>query len=195
MLTQEITYKNLDDREITKTFYFHLTKGDVYEINMLANLKLIADTSDPQRILPIFKKIVGRAYGERSDDGAEFIRTEAMAERFLGGLAFGQLFVMFIEDPVFASNFVNKIMPPGMEESIAKAMSNQANMPKSTEPVQGVSNETQQTIDADRARLEAYQKAREAESNTLPDAVTTEVTVIEPSAPIPPTPPTAYPEQ
>ncbi len=58
----------------------------------------------------MFKRIIGKAYGVRSVDGKQFNRTEAQSEVFLGSLAFGELFVQFIEDNEFAVYLVNNLL-------------------------------------------------------------------------------------
>lgn len=164
MITKELTHTNLLGETITRDYYFNLTKADVYEINMLANLEVIAATSEPEKILPVFKKIISRAYGERSDDGREHVRTERLSEIFLGSAAFGELFVAFIEDPAFASKFISELMPAGMKESIARASANGA--------INTVSPENQQKLDSEAQRLADFQASHGA--------------IIENSVPLPP---------
>src|SRR5688500_15565617 len=94
MLKRDITYKDLDDQEVTDTFYFNMTKTELLEMDlgkgeggMDAWLRKIIDTRDNAGLFGEFKRIILAAYGERSPDGKRFIKSDEAREAFAQSMA------------------------------------------------------------------------------------------------------------
>lgn len=125
MIKQDITYTNFEGEQETETLYFHLNKVELMEMQVSEKRGLAQYITDIQKaennkeIFRLFKEIVLRAYGERSEDGKKFIKNERLREEFEGSLAYEELMVKIVTEAVFASKFVNGIMPAGMADQIA----------------------------------------------------------------------------
>ena len=128
MIKQDITYTNFEGEQETETLYFHLNKVELMEMQVSEKRGLAQYITDIQKaennkeIFRLFKEIVLRAYGERSEDGKKFIKNERLREEFEGSLAYEELMVKLVTEADFASKFVNGIMPSGMADQIAARM-------------------------------------------------------------------------
>ena len=125
MIKQDITYTNFEGEQETETLYFHLNKVELMEMQVSEKRGLAQYITDIQKaennkeIFRLFKEIVLRAYGERSEDGKKFIKNERLREEFEGSLAYEELMVKLVTETDFAVKFVNGIMPAGMADQIA----------------------------------------------------------------------------
>ena len=128
MIKQDITYTNFEGEQETETLYFHLNKVELMEMQVSEKRGLAQYITDIQKaennkeIFRLFKEIVLRAYGERSEDGKKFIKNERLREEFEGSLAYEELMVKIVTEADFAAKFVNGIMPAGMADQIAAKM-------------------------------------------------------------------------
>jgi hypothetical protein len=117
MLKKVITYKDYNDVERTETFYFNLNKAELTEMEMsitggMTNLleKIVAE-KDNKRIIEIFKELILKSYGVKSDDGRRFEKSKELREEFEQTEAYSQLFMELATNAEAASAFVNGIIP------------------------------------------------------------------------------------
>lgn len=131
MLKKSITYTDFNNNEVTENFYFHLSKADLIEMEMSHKggyekwLKEIISAEDGATIMAEFKKLILSSYGQKSEDGKRFIKSRALCDEFVSSEAYSQLFMELVTDAVAASEFVNGIVPQGLDRDIAKLKANQ----------------------------------------------------------------------
>jgi hypothetical protein len=117
MLKKTITYTDFDDKERTETFYFNLTEAEVTEMELstkgglAATIEKIVAEEDNAEIIAMFKDIIAKAYGEKSQDGKRFIKTPYVLEAFMQTNAYSVLFMEIATDADAASAFVDGILP------------------------------------------------------------------------------------
>ena len=117
MLKKTITYTDYNGITRTEDFYFNLTKAEIMEMQLSTNggldvmIKKIIDSQDAPSIIKIFKELILKAYGEKSDDGKRFIKSKEISEGFAQTEAYSQLFMELATDTDAASKFVNGIVP------------------------------------------------------------------------------------
>lgn len=117
MLKKTITYNDYNGAERTEDFYFNLTEAEVVEMQysigggLEERLERIVKTKDQPAILREFKKLILMAYGEKSDDGKQFMKSEEISKRFECTEAYSNLFMELATDADKASEFVNGIVP------------------------------------------------------------------------------------
>lgn len=122
MLKRDITYKDLDDEEVTETFYFNLTKTEILDMEVESGnggleewYRRIVKTQDRQALVDEFKKIILKSYGERSPDGKRFIKTDEngqpLSTAFAQTMAYDQLFFEMATDEQVAADFLLGILP------------------------------------------------------------------------------------
>lgn len=121
MYAKKMTYTDYDGNERTETFYFNLTKAELTEMELSSEgglskmIQKIVDEQDSTRIITIFKDIILRSYGEKSNDGKHFIKRAAdghrLADDFAQTEAYSDLFMELASNADAASEFVNNIVP------------------------------------------------------------------------------------
>lgn len=117
MLKKTITYTDYDGVERKEDFYFNLNKAELIEMELgtsggLANrIKKIVDSQDATAIIKIFKDLVLKAYGVKSDDGKRFIKSKELSEEFSQTEAYANLFMELASNADEATRFINGILP------------------------------------------------------------------------------------
>jgi len=127
MLKQDITYEDFNGEQATETLYFNLTKTEIIELEVSykdgleATLKRIIATQDNKQLVAEFKRIVLLAYGQKSEDGRRFIKSDELREEFSQTAAYDELFIKLSTDADFASEFIKGIIPKGIVTEVEKA--------------------------------------------------------------------------
>ena len=117
MIAKTITYSGYDGVERTETFYFNLSKAEAMEMElstyggMSTLLRKIIDAKDGPSIIRVFKNIILKAYGEKSDDGKRFVKSEEISKAFSQTEAYSKLFMELATDADAAAEFINGIVP------------------------------------------------------------------------------------
>lgn len=125
MLKKTITYTDYDGNERVEDFYFNLSKAEVAEMEMseyggLSNLlKKIVQEKDTKRIIEMFKDLILRSYGEKSQDGKRFVKNQELREAFSQTEAYSELFMELAGNAEAAAAFVNGIVPQPQSGSSA----------------------------------------------------------------------------
>lgn len=117
MFVKKITYRDFNDTERTEEFYFNLTEAELAEMELGTaggleqKLKKLVDGQEIVEIVSIFKDIVLRAYGVKSDDGRRFIKNDKVREEFAQTQAYSDLFMELATDDKAAAAFIEGILP------------------------------------------------------------------------------------
>lgn len=127
MLKKTITYTDYNGTERTEDFYFNLSKAEIMKMEMgtkggLAEMiKRIVDAKDAPAIIAVFEDLILKAYGVKSADGKQFMKSEAITAEFAQTEAYSNLFMELATDADAAAAFVNGIVPADMSKQIAAA--------------------------------------------------------------------------
>lgn len=122
MLKKTVTYEDYNGVERTEDFYFNLTKSEIMKLEMGTDggyaemLQRISDAKDAPEIMAQFERILKLAYGERSDDGRRFVKSEAISEAFAQTPAYDTIFMELCTDAELAAKFINAIVPKDMQQ-------------------------------------------------------------------------------
>lgn len=121
MYAKKIAYTDYDGNERNETFYFNLNKAELTEMELSSEgglskmIQKLIDEQDTSRIITIFKDIILRSYGEKSNDGKHFIKKapdgHRLADDFAQTEAYSELFMELATNTDSASEFVNNIVP------------------------------------------------------------------------------------
>lgn len=117
MLKKTITYKDFNDTERTEDFYFNLSKAELVEMQhskqggLETYIKNIIDARDSSELIRLFKDLVLKAYGEKSEDGRRFVKSDELRTEFSQTQAYSDLFMTLATDEQEAIAFVNGILP------------------------------------------------------------------------------------
>lgn len=117
MIKKTIKYVDYNGTERTEDFYFNLSKAEVSEMELSVDgglsqmLERIVASQDNKEIIKMFKKIILKAYGEKSADGKRFVKSEELATAFSQTEAYVELFMELATNEDKAAEFVNGIIP------------------------------------------------------------------------------------
>lgn len=127
MIKKTINYVDYDGNERTEDFYFNLSKAELVEMNLSTEgglesmiKKIVAERNFP-RIVELFKKIILKAYGEKSPDGKRFVKSEELSNAFSQTEAYSNLFMELAGDAELAASFINGVVPADLETSAKTA--------------------------------------------------------------------------
>lgn len=126
MLKKTITYTDYNDVVRKEDFYFNLSKADLIFMDgtqvggMRQRLEKIIQSQDNVAITEVFRDLIRRSYGERSEDGRRFIKSEELSDAFEQTEAYSELVVELLSDPNKASEFVNGILPKDLMDQVEK---------------------------------------------------------------------------
>lgn len=129
MIKKTITYTDFDGNERTEDFYFHLTEAEVadwelgIEGGLSRQLLTIIKSKDIRKIIPIYKEIILKSYGEKSPDGRRFIKNDEVRDNFIQTQAFSDLYMSLALDAEAGSNFIKGVMPK-MDETVFATVEN-----------------------------------------------------------------------
>lgn len=133
MFKKTITYTDYNGSERTEDFYFNLSQAELMEMEMSfpggmkGMLEKIISAQDTGKIIEMFKEIILKAYGEKSDDGKRFIKSPELSKAFSETEAYSILFVELAQDASKASDFINGIIPSKLRPEAQKALDTNQN--------------------------------------------------------------------
>lgn len=142
MLKRSVNYTSFDGEAKNKTFYFNLTKTELLELDgsaeggLAASLQRIVDSQEGSALIAEFKKIILLAYGERSDDGDRFVKSDAIREAFSQTAAFDALFMELAQDDQKASDFILGLMPAELTSQMQSEINQNRPVPTPNVPAQ-----------------------------------------------------------
>lgn len=122
MLKKTVTYIDYNGMERTEDFYFNLSKAEVAEMELSVEggfskmLEEIVASKDNVRIVNLFKQMVLKAYGEKSQDGRRFVKSEEISQAFAQTEAYSEIFMELALNTDAAAAFVNGIMPANLDK-------------------------------------------------------------------------------
>ena len=129
MIKKTVTYTDYNGVERTENFYFNLSKAEVMEMEMSTeggmaeSIQKIVDAKDAPAIIRVFKDLVLKAYGVKSDDGRRFMKTKPDGSRYADDFketeAYSQIFMELATDADAAAKFVNGIVPADLAQKAA----------------------------------------------------------------------------
>lgn len=129
MIKKTITYIDYNGIERTENFYFNLNKAEVMEMEMSTeggmaeSIQKIVDAKDAPAIIRVFKDLVLKAYGVKSDDGRRFMKTKPdgslYADDFKETEAYSQIFMELATNADAAAEFINGIVPADLAQKAA----------------------------------------------------------------------------
>lgn len=135
MLKKTITYTDYDGLERTEEFRFNLTKAELVDMELTTagtfseTMKRIIAEKDIIRIAKLFKELLLKSYGVKSDDGKRFIKSLELSEAFSQTEAYSDLYIELLSNPEEAAKFFAEVAPK-MDEVSAVPAANVTVLPK-----------------------------------------------------------------
>ena len=92
-------------------------------------MKRIIAEKDIIRITKLFKELLLKSYGVKSDDGKRFIKSQELSEAFSQTEAYSDLYIELLSNPEEAAKFFAEVAPK-MEEVSSVPAGNVTVLPK-----------------------------------------------------------------
>lgn len=124
MLKKTIAYIDLNGVERKEDFYFNLSKPEILKMQGSVKggydvrLKGIAADLNGNNIMEFFEDLIMRSYGEKSEDGRRFMKSEEISRSFMETPAYEVLFEELVTNDKAAADFVNSIMPADVTQKV-----------------------------------------------------------------------------
>ncbi len=117
MFKKKVKYTDFLGESREEELRFHLTRTEVLEMNFRRNGALsqqieaiIAAKSLPE-IYDLFKRIVLSSYGEISEDGRHFMKSEEISHKFECSAAYDALMRELTTNEDAAADFISHVIP------------------------------------------------------------------------------------
>lgn len=124
MFTYHAKYEDFNENMREEDFLFNLTEAEISEMEMSVDggldkmIDRIMKAQDMPSLIKLFKEIIAKAYGVKSDDGRKFMKSPEILADFVSTNAYSQLFMELATNDVTAANFLNGIVPKEKRELI-----------------------------------------------------------------------------
>lgn len=141
MLKKTMKWTDYDGNPREEDFYFNLTKAELMEMTLSISggldkyIERITKTQDTAKLIELFKEIIIKSFGVKSDDGKRFIKKPELVEEFTQTEAYSDLFTTLATDDKEAAAFINGIMPKELLNAANEVNEKLAEIPKQAEVV------------------------------------------------------------
>ena len=126
------TYTDYDDNQRTEDFYFNYSEAELTDLQFSVSgglagmIDKIIKTNDMPKLVELFRELIQKAYGEKSNDGRRFIKSTELTKEFTEPVAYSQIYMRLATDSKAAQEFINKVVPKSMKDKMQQA--NQQNV-------------------------------------------------------------------
>lgn len=124
MYKKTLTYTNYNGEEITEDLYFHLNQRDLIKITAkfakgIKNAKdvdltiisqQILQEGDWPRVVELLEDCILGAYGVRTPDGQQFIKSKEVRDNFEYSIAYAEMFDQMLSDPKEMQAFMKNVV-------------------------------------------------------------------------------------
>lgn len=130
MYVKKIKFEDFNGNTREQTFLFNLSESELTEMQysrdggMQEYIQRIVNANNQPELIKVFKTLILKSYGEKSDDGTSFVKYDPvrgeLSKYFEQTAAYNALFTELASDEKAASEFINGILPNKAKEAIAE---------------------------------------------------------------------------
>lgn len=123
MIKKSITYTDYNGVKRTEDFWFNLNKAEMLELEwdsvggFDAYIKRIVNAKDNREAVEVFKSLIDKSYGIKSEDGRYFRKSEEALADFKSSEAYVELYIGLLGNVEDAAVFIYGIIPDDMKEN------------------------------------------------------------------------------
>lgn len=117
MFKYTVNYEDFDGNQQSETLFFNFSKPELMKLQMKDNgkytdhLQVVAESNNPMEIMNAFSEIILMAYGQKSEDGKRFIKSDEAREEFSQSAAYDAFLFELIGDPDIMNKFMVGVFP------------------------------------------------------------------------------------
>ena len=129
MFKYEIAYTDYNGEKRKDWAYFNLSRAELMEMELSTTagveemIRMLIATKDNAKIVQIYKDLILKSYGIKSEDGRRFIKSQALREEFEQSEAYSEFFMQMMTNSELQNEFINKVVAgtnvPNMDEKEA----------------------------------------------------------------------------
>lgn len=126
------TYTDYDDNQRTEDFYFNYSEAELTDLQFSVSgglagmIDKIIKTNDMPKLVELFRELIQKAYGVKSNDGRRFMKSPELTKEFTETVAYSQIYMRLATDSKAAQEFINNVVPKAMKDKMQQA--NQQNV-------------------------------------------------------------------
>lgn len=125
MIKQTVSYVDFNDKPRTEEFYFNLSETEILEMvaeneSLEENLRAVVAANDGGKIMSVFKDLLRRSFGQKSEDGRRLMKGEEITRAFMESNAYNVLFLKLVTEPDYAATFIEGILPKNLDTVLKK---------------------------------------------------------------------------
>lgn len=125
MIKETISYEDFNNKPRTEEFYFNLSETEILEMvaeneSLEENLRAVVAANDGGKIMSVFKDLLRRSYGQKSEDGRRLMKGDDITRAFMESNAYNVLFLKLVTDPEYAAKFIEGILPKNLDAVLKK---------------------------------------------------------------------------
>lgn len=120
-----IQFENFDGETVSEDLYFHLNIKELqameeWPVPLTKRIADLTNTQDGKKAFELMRDIIEAAYGERSEDGKRFVKSEEVLKNFTEGLAYDEVIIKFIDGSMDLAKFIEGLLPKKVFELAKK---------------------------------------------------------------------------
>jgi hypothetical protein len=127
MLKREIKYEDFNENQTSEICYFNISKPEIimleaqYEGGFGNFLQRLLEAKNEHELVNQFRDIILMAYGEKSEDGKHFLKSEESKHLFSQSAAYSELFMELASNPDALLEFIRGVFPKDVVVEIDQA--------------------------------------------------------------------------
>lgn len=124
------TYTDYDDNQRTEDFYFNYSQAELADMQfsvaggLAGMIDTIIKTNDFPELVKLFRELIQKAYGQKSNDGRRFIKSPELTKEFTETEAYSQIYIRLATDTNAAQEFLNNVISKNMRDKMQQNSSN-----------------------------------------------------------------------
>lgn len=117
MLKETIEYEDFNGNIRKEEFLFNLSQSEIVEMVATSSEPLdekfrkVVEANNGEEIMRIFKEILFKSYGEKSEDGRRFVKSPELSKAFSETEAYNKLYMRLVTEPEYAATFIKGVLP------------------------------------------------------------------------------------
>lgn len=117
MISKTFNYVDYNGTPRIDTCYFNLNKLELMELDrrykdgVVKTLENILENKDTGALMDFMKEFILASYGEKSEDGIHFRKTDEIRNDFAQTEMYSELFMELMSNEEAAASFINGVIP------------------------------------------------------------------------------------
>jgi len=117
MFKYEVPYTDYNGVERKDIAYFNLSKAELMEMELSTKagieemIRVLIATNDNAKVVKIFKDLILKSYGIKSEDGRRFIKSQELRDQFEQSEAYSEFFMKLLQnEDGLQTKFINGVI-------------------------------------------------------------------------------------